>query len=324
MNRRPIAAAALLALVATACGSSSHSSAPSTTTTAPKSTTTSGATSTTVAPSVQAVMTNIGGSVSGAAGKEPVIHVPTTPAPTQVETHDLLVGTGQLAKPDSSVEVRYVGVDYKTGKVFDASWTSGTAPVSFSLASVIPGFAAGITGMKVGGRREIVIPPKYGYGANASGPITANETLVFVVDLAAVTVAPHAVEATLGGSVTGPSGKQPVVVPPTAKAPTQVTYHDVVVGQGTAAGPTSTAVVQYVALDYATGKVFDTSWTKGTPVSFPLASVIPGLGLGIAGMKPGGRREIVIPPSAGYGSAGHGSVKPNETIIFVVDLVSVS
>ncbi len=93
------------------------------------------------------------------------------------------MGTGATAKASDTVEVQYVGADYTNGKNFDSSWSRGQ-PTSFPLNGVVPGFAQGIVSMKVGGRREIVIPPGLGYGATGSPPAVApNETLVFVVDL---------------------------------------------------------------------------------------------------------------------------------------------
>jgi peptidylprolyl isomerase len=101
---------------------------------------------------------------------------------------DLVVGTGIAAVASSTVSVNYVGAFYPTGKDFDASWTDTPGiPTTFALGGVIPGFKDAIIGMHVGGRREIVIPPAYGYGATASGPIPANSTLVFVIDLVKVT-----------------------------------------------------------------------------------------------------------------------------------------
>ncbi len=102
--------------------------------------------------------------------------------PTKLETSDLVVGSGAVATDASSVTVQYVGVLWTTGKQFDASWDRGQA-ATFSLDQVITGFKDGIVGMKVGGRREIVIPPSLGYGSQAADPIPANSTLVFVVDL---------------------------------------------------------------------------------------------------------------------------------------------
>jgi len=83
------------------------------------------------------------------------------------------------------VTVQYVGVDYKTGKQFDASWDRGE-PFPFTLGNseVIPGWEQGVEGMKVGGRRELIIPPQLAYGSTGSPPLIApNETLVFVIDL---------------------------------------------------------------------------------------------------------------------------------------------
>lgn len=108
--------------------------------------------------------------------------------PTELVTNDLEEGTGPTAKAGDEVSVQYVGVNYKSGKEFDASWSRGE-PFTFALGSgmVIPGWEEGIEGMKVGGRRELIIPPELGYGAAGSPPaIPPNETLVFVVDLEAI------------------------------------------------------------------------------------------------------------------------------------------
>lgn len=118
---------------------------------------------------------------------EPVISAGTQPAPTSLQTRDLVVGTGAQATATSTVEIEYVGADYATGKDFDASWTDAGGPTAtFPLTNTVPGFGQGIAGMKVGGRREIVIPPALGYGSSGNGPVGPNETLVFVVDLLAV------------------------------------------------------------------------------------------------------------------------------------------
>jgi peptidylprolyl isomerase len=118
---------------------------------------------------------------------KPAVAPGKPPPPTTLQTHDLVVGTGTEAAASNTVSVRYLGVNYADGKEFDSSWSSqGSQPVDFPLSGVIPGFSQGIVGMKVGGRREIVIPPDLGYGAQGSGPVQPNETLVFVVDLVKV------------------------------------------------------------------------------------------------------------------------------------------
>jgi peptidylprolyl isomerase len=121
--------------------------------------------------------------------EKPVVEVPSDRAPSyQLELEDLIVGSGDEAVPSRIVEVHYVGVSWKTGKQFDASWDRGNS-FKFGLGKgqVIAGWDQGVTGMKVGGRRRITIPPMLAYGKRgAGGVIGPDETLVFVVDLIAV------------------------------------------------------------------------------------------------------------------------------------------
>jgi peptidylprolyl isomerase len=122
---------------------------------------------------------------SGPLSQKPAVTVPTGPAPAKLETKDLIAGTGAEAKAGQTVTVNYVGVLYKGGKEFDSSWKR-KEPFSFELGAgrVIPGWDKGIPGMKVGGRRELVIPSNLAYGAKGSPPsIPPNAPLVFVVDL---------------------------------------------------------------------------------------------------------------------------------------------
>jgi peptidylprolyl isomerase len=119
---------------------------------------------------------------------KPKVEKPNGAPPKELVTDDLEEGSGPEAKSGDTVTVQYVGVNYKTGKEFDSSW-SRSEPFSFTLGAgeVIPGWDQGIEGMKVGGRRELVIPPELGYGSAGAPPaIPPNETLVFVVDLEAV------------------------------------------------------------------------------------------------------------------------------------------
>jgi peptidylprolyl isomerase len=117
---------------------------------------------------------------------------------------------------------------------------------------------------------------------------------------------------------------EPVIGPGSPPPPTSLETKDLVVGTGATAVASDTVNVQYVGADYTTGKVFDSSWSRGQPASFPLDQVVPGFSQGIVGMKVGGRREIVIPPALGYGATGQPpAVGPNETLVFVVDLLSI-
>ena len=116
---------------------------------------------------------------------KPEVQVPDGAPPEQLEVNDIVEGDGAEASAGDTVSVQYVGVNYSNGEQFDASWDSGQ-PFEFELGSgsVIPGWDQGIEGMKVGGRRELIIPPDLGYGAQGRPPeIPPNETLIFVVDL---------------------------------------------------------------------------------------------------------------------------------------------
>ncbi len=114
--------------------------------------------------------------------KTPVYTVPKEAAPTTTTTKDIVVGTGPAAKAGDNVVAKYLGVNYKTGEVFDASWnTSCDNTFEFQVGGqVIVGFSKGVTGMKTGGRRLVVIPPADGYGNQ--GPVPGG-TLAFIIDV---------------------------------------------------------------------------------------------------------------------------------------------
>jgi peptidylprolyl isomerase len=116
---------------------------------------------------------------------EPKFSPPSGPAPKKLIVKDLIKGTGPaITSPSQTVTVAYVGKVYKTGKVFDASWDHpGQAPLTDPLTNLIPGWQQGLVGMKVGGRRELIIPPSLAYKNQAQAKIPANSTLVFVIDL---------------------------------------------------------------------------------------------------------------------------------------------
>ena len=119
---------------------------------------------------------------------KPEIDFPDGEPPTELEVHDEVAGDGPEAVRGSTVSAHYVGVAYSTGEEFDASWSRG-APLDFRLGvgQVIAGWDQGIEGMKVGGRRKLVIPAALAYGDRGAGAaIAPGETLIFVVDLVAV------------------------------------------------------------------------------------------------------------------------------------------
>jgi peptidylprolyl isomerase len=117
---------------------------------------------------------------------------------------------------------------------------------------------------------------------------------------------------------------KPVIEKPTGSPPRRLVKEDIVKGKGRAARAGDRIAVQYVGVSFSTGEQFDASWDTGQPFSFFLGAgeVIPGWDKGIVGMKPGGRRKLTIPPEQAYGAEGSPpDIAPNETLVFVVDLV---
>jgi peptidylprolyl isomerase len=196
MRTRTATAALLVvgALGVGACGDSAGSTDPiaelatngAAATTTPAATTAETATETTTAPAaskgsgktIQQLV------ISKDLKKKPSIAQPSGTPPTKLYSRDIVKGKGKAAKKTDNVTVQYVGVSYSTGEQFDASWDAGS-PFTFDLgkSAVIKGWDQGVPGMKVGGRRLLVIPPDLAYGDQANGKIAANETLVFVIDL---------------------------------------------------------------------------------------------------------------------------------------------
>ena len=205
---------------------------------------------------------------------------------------DVVVGKGPVAKAGDHVTVEYTG-KLTNGKQFDSS--VGRAPFSFTLGAgqVIKGWDLGVAGMKVGGKRKLVIPPGLGYGAQgAGGDIPPNATLVFDVELKSIDKV---------GITVLKKGSGPV-----AKAGDSVS-------------------IDYTGTLKATGKQFDSSKGKD-PIKFQLGGgVIPGFTMGVTGMKLGEKRRVVIPSVLGYGARGAGGViPPNADLVFEIELVGLN
>ena len=125
-------------------------------------------------------------------------------------------------------------------------------------------------------------------------------------------------------SVTANAGEAPTITPPTGSAPATLQTQDIIVGTGTEVVATSTLTVHYTLMTWSKGAIVESSWSGGQPATFPLANVIAGWQQGLPGAKVGGRRLLVIPADKGYGPNGSGPIGPNETLIFVVDIIAVS
>jgi peptidylprolyl isomerase len=162
------------------------------------------------------------------------------------------------------------------------------------------------------------------------------KTLVKIFAVLAVAAIVFASITTLGGddtvsgsaaglpAVTANAGEAPTITPPTGTPPATLQTQDIIVGSGTEVLPTSTLTVHYTLMTWSNGSLVESSWNGGQPATFPLSGVIAGWQEGLPGAKVGGRRLLVIPADKGYGPNGSGPIGPNETLIFVVDIIAVS
>ncbi|MBL8513522.1 MAG: FKBP-type peptidyl-prolyl cis-trans isomerase [Betaproteobacteria bacterium] len=266
------------------------------------------------------------------------------------------IGSGKEAVP-GKVTVNYTGWLYDPaakdgkGKKFDSSLDRGR-PFSFQLGGgrVIRGWEQGVAGMKEKGKRTLIIPPRLAYGGRGGGLIPPDSTLIFDVELLEVGDAAPAAgnssapAATANASASAPATPAANTPPPsnptkfikmTDTLPTEVTDLTIIepkVGDGKTA-TAGNVTVHYTgwlydpkAKDGKGGKPFDSSVERKEPFTFPLGGgrVIRGWDVGVAGMKEGGKRTLIIPPAMGYGARGAGGViPPNATLIFDVELIAV-
>ena len=115
----------------------------------------------------------------------PVVDFPNGEPPTELDIVDITVGDGAEAVPGGTVRVHYLGVEFDSGEEFDSSWNRGES-IEFPLRGLIKGWQDGIPGMKVGGRRQLTIPPELAYGPAGGGHRLSGKTLIFVIDLLGV------------------------------------------------------------------------------------------------------------------------------------------
>ncbi len=222
-------------------------------------------------------------------------------------------GAGPAPEPGDLVQVHYTGM-LADGTEFDSSYQRNE-PIQFPLGQgmVIPGWEEGIALLKVGSKAKLIIPPELAYGERgAGGVIPPNATLYFEVELVDIPA----------GSPDTPADVSEADFTTTDSG---LKYYDLVEGSGALPAEGQVVVAHYTGW-LEDGVKFDSSLDRGRPFEFVIGAgqVIPGWDEGIASMKVGGQRQLVIPANLAYGESGAGGViPPNATLIFEVELIGV-
>lgn len=273
--------------------------------------------------------------VDGAFGTKPTVAFPSPLHVDRTQVSTDIPGTGAPISAAQQIVADVTFLNATTGEVATASgYTGDAAAARFVVGSVgVRGLQKALVCARQGERLTAVIPPDEGIPA-ASRPagLGAGDSLVAVVDvrrayLARANGTPQVMAGGLPSVVLAADGR-PGVSLPEGDPPSTLQVADLRRGSGAVVRRGETAVVQYTGVtwkpgDPANGKVFDSSWTSGAPVSLPVADgqIIKGLATALAGQRVGSQVLAVIPPSQGYGAQASGSIPADSTLVFVVDVL---
>jgi peptidylprolyl isomerase len=243
------------------------------------------------------------------------------PPPRKLGVIDLRKGDGVAAKPGDELTVQFVAVYDTTGVPLESSWEDG-ATFTFKLdsESVNQGWVQGLPGMRVGGKRELLVPTKLSFNHPVPPGASPDESLIYVIEL---------LEARPPGARTPATTREraePKLEVPKGPPPERLIVKDVEKGTGPPAKDGDELTVHYVGMHYTTGKPFSPgSWGFGGPYTFTLGAERVSLGWerGLKGMRVGGRRKLFIPSRLALpGGEAHG-VSPKGSLAYVIDLLEV-
>lgn len=263
------------------------------------------------------------------AGPVPQINFKAPFAIDQTRSQVIKAGTGAVVQATSVVTFNYLGVNGYTGQTFDSSFGRG-APAQASLDGVVPGFATGLTGKKVGDRVLIAIPGKEGYDSQGGNPpaILVGDTLLFVVDIVDIDYTtpngtPVAPKAGLPAVSADAKGLPVVTIDTKAAAPTATVVQPLIAGSSpTHVKATDTIVTHYRSWSWKTGQQLDDVYAS--PDQGLLSDALPCWKEGLVNQPLGSRIMLVCPPSSGYpnGNPASPAVTAGDTVVYVVDLIA--
>lgn len=247
-------------------------------------------------------------------------------------------GKGTVAVKGSTVKATYSVYNGTTGKVIDTTGTAASKAVTFTVdkSAEITGLYDALRCSTAGSRVVTVIPPADAFGTAGQSDlgVGAKDSLVFLLDIHSVTLAPKALKKANGTPQAAPAGYPtvklaangaPTITVPTTPAPTTLEIADLKRGSGTTVKDGDTVTVQYTGVVWDGGAVFDSSWARGAAASFSTSGVIPGFSKALVGQKVGSQVIAIIPPADGYGDnppAGQTVITSTSTLVFVVDILA--
>jgi peptidylprolyl isomerase len=237
--------------------------------------------------------------------------IPKGPPPKKLVVKDLKVGSGPEIKKGERATVQYVGVAYKTGKQFSARTRNEPFRFYQGLGDEQPGWEKGLPGMRVGGRRELIIPPHLTFNQ-----LGKPETLVYVIELLELNRASEVGRA----SSTAPAATwrrvKPKVRIPHGPSPSKLVVHNLKQGTGPKLGKGDEATVRYIDFVYETGEVYSDHWDPPYPITFELGrgELESSWEEGLGGMRVGGRRQLIVPGWQAYGEFAQ---------IYVIELTAI-
>ncbi|NHN54804.1 FKBP-type peptidyl-prolyl cis-trans isomerase [Calidifontibacter sp. DB0510] len=331
---RALAAGIVPIVLLTGCGSDKKSTSPSSSTSAKPYT---------VPANQVSAMSTI--TVDNKNPKAPKVGLTKKPFHVNKTTTEVLTqGTGATVGPNDIAYIEYTAIDGTTGKSLVNNFGKQPFGVKVDDPQQFPGLVKALKGAKVGTVQKVAVPPSDGFGTSGSQELGVAPTSSIIFYLKIDNAAPVLKEAT-GKAVTPPADLPKVSVPKNnakpatvtipkgkdnkpAKAPTKLVSQELIQGTGMQVKENQNVMVAYTGLIWGTGKVFDSSASRGEPATFPLSKqgMIPGFIKGLVGKKVGSRVLLVLPPSEGYGAAGQpqAGIKGTDTLVFVVDILAIA
>ena len=273
--------------------------------------------------------------VTGAFGATPAVSIPKLKANNNLTVKTVIQGTGPTVTKSDAMAANFVLYfwDGTSNSLKANTFTSNPTVIG---GTMLPGLETALIGQKVGSRVLAVIPPADGYGTagNSQLGITGTTTLVFVIDVIksyADTASASGTQVSSGGgtlpTVTAHAGSAPTITIPPNNPPSVLVTKTLIKGSGPKVAKGQYVIAQYTGYIWRTKKVFDSSWSSGSPFGFVIGAspeqVISGWDTGLAGQTVGSRVMLVIPPKDAYGSTGasQAGITATDTLVFVVDII---